>query len=84
MKGQALDLLELEVNGSEINWEGKTLESLLNFLLSSQNRWGVVLEWQCDKIDIIYYLNINQFMLKIRDKLQYGKQREGFIVLSEK
>ncbi|WP_341530006.1 hypothetical protein WKK05_12250 [Nostoc sp. UHCC 0302] len=80
--GQILDLLELEVNGSKINWGGKSLDSLLKLLLTPQNKWFIVFEWQCDQIDKTYYLSIDECISKLKNNLKYEKKREGFIIIS--
>lgn len=82
VEGEGFDLLELEVNGSEIDWEGKTLDSLLKLLLTPQTQWVIVFEWHCDQIDKVYSLYMDECMVKIKDNLKYEKPREGFIILS--
>ncbi len=82
VKGQVLDLLELEVNGSDIDWKERTLDSLFKLLLTPQNKWVVVFDWQCDQIDKIYNLNITDCISTLRNNLKYENSREDFIVLS--
>jgi hypothetical protein len=79
--GQILNILESEVNGKNVDWEGKTLKSLMKLILEPQEKWVAVFEWQCDKINAIYYLDIDECVLKIQNNLESGKIREGFIVM---
>jgi hypothetical protein len=81
IRGQTLDNLELEINGATIDWEGKTLMSLMELILKPQRKWVTIFEWKCDKIDKVYYLNIDGCILQIQQNLRKEKIREGFIVM---
>jgi hypothetical protein len=81
LEGNGLDMLELEVNERNVEWNGPTFDNFLKVLLSPQDRWAVIFEWHCDQIDNIYRLDVNACISKIRENLKWEVQREGFIIL---
>jgi len=82
VQGTGLDLLESEVNGSEIDWEGKSFDDFLKMILTEQPQWVVIFEWHCDRIDSLYQQNVNECISQIKNNLKWDNNREGFLVLS--
>jgi len=82
VQGKGLDLLESEVNGSEIDWEGKSFDEFLKLILTEQPQWVVVFEWHCDRLDSLYEQNVNECISQIKNNLKWDNNREGFMVLS--
>jgi hypothetical protein len=84
IRGKGLDLLRDEVNGSEVDWKGKSLEQLLRILLSLYSRWVLVFELHCDQIDHVYELGIDGCLGLLRANLELNANVEGFIVIPPK
>ncbi len=82
VQGKGLDLLESEVNGEEIGWEGKSFDDFLKLILTEQPQWVVVFEWHCDRIDSLYEQNVSECIGQIKNNLKWENNREGFLVLS--
>jgi hypothetical protein len=82
VQGKGLDLLESEVNGEEIDWEGKSFDDFLKLILTEQAQWVVVFEWHCDRIDSLYEQNVSECISQIKNNLKWENNREGFLVLS--
>ena len=82
VQGQGLDLLESEVNGSEIDWEGKSFDDFLKLILTEQPQWVVIFEWHCDRIDSLYQQNVFECISQIKNNLKWDNNKEGFLVLS--
>ncbi|MEZ2239169.1 hypothetical protein [Microcoleus sp.] len=82
VQGKGLDLLESEVNGAEIDWEGKSFDDFLKLILTEQPQWVVVFEWHCDRLDSLYEQNVSECISQIKNNLKWENNREGFLVLS--
>lgn len=82
VQGKGLDLLESEVNGEQIDWEGKSFDDFLKLILAEQPQWVVVFEWHCDRIDSLYEQNVSECIGQIKNNLKWENNREGFLVLS--
>jgi hypothetical protein len=81
MQGKGLDLLELEVNGSDIDWEGKKFDEFLKLILNKQPQWVVIFEWHCDRIDSLYQQNVSECIGQIKNNLKWENKREEFLVI---
>ena len=82
VQGQGLDLLESEVNGSEIDWEGQSFDDFLKLILTEQPQWVMIFEWHCDRINSLYQQNVSECIERIKNNLKWENNREGFLVLS--
>lgn len=51
----ALDLLESEVNGKDVDWGGRRLDHMIEQLLSQQEKWALVFEPHYDQMDSVYH-----------------------------
>jgi hypothetical protein len=81
IRGKGLDLLQDEVNGSPVDWKGRSLEQLLRLLLSQSKRWVLVFELHCDQIDNVYRMNLDQCIERLRQNLLWDVKAEGFVVI---
>lgn len=81
VNGEALDLLELEVNGKEVDWGNRPLDELLRLMLSQQQRWVLIVEPNYDQIDSVYDLTVDEALQKLKSNYLRESQKEGFIVL---
>jgi hypothetical protein len=81
VQGKGLDLLESEVNGSEIDWEGKSFDEFLKAILTDRPQWVVIFEWHCDRIDSLYQQNVSECICQIKNNLKWDNKREGFLVI---
>jgi hypothetical protein len=81
VQGKGLDLLESEVNGAEIDCEGKSFDEFLKAILTEQPQWVVIFEWHCDRIDSLYQQNVSECICQIKNNLKWDNKREGFIVI---
>jgi hypothetical protein len=82
VQGKGLDLLESEVNGSEIDWEGKSFDDFIKLILTEQPQWVVIFEWHCDRIDSLYQQNVSECICQMKNNLKWENKREGFLVIS--
>ena len=82
IRGQGLDLLQEEVNGSVVDWKGRSLEQLLRSLLSQCRQWVLVFELHCDQIDHVYRLGLDDCLVLLRQNLKQEAVTEGFVVIS--
>jgi hypothetical protein len=80
--GEGLDLLELDVNEREVEWNGRRLCDLLRVILSQNNAWVLSFIWHYDRIDNTYRMNVDEAIEKLQSNLKWGTAREGFIVHS--
>lgn len=77
---ESLRLLELDINGISVDWEGKSLEKILRSILAASPKWMIVYELNCDQIDSSYQFTINECLTLLKDNLKFdNEQREGFI-----
>lgn len=81
VNGEALDLLELEANEQEVDWDNRPLDELLRLLLGQQKRWVLILEPHYDQIDSVYQLTVDESLQKLKSNYLRESQKEGFIVL---
>jgi hypothetical protein len=80
IRGEGLDLLQREVNGSSVDWHRSSLEDLLRSLLSNCSTWLLVFELHCDQIDSIYRMSVDQCIDRLKQNLRYEVRSEGFVV----
>lgn len=81
IRGRGLDLLQEEVNGSDVDWRGRDLEQLLRSLLLQCRRWVLVFELHCDQIDHVYRLDLQECLRILRQNLRWEASPEGFVVI---
>lgn len=79
IEGTGLDLLESEINGIEVEWNGKRLDDFLCLLLRQYDRWVLVFELYEDQIDGVYELTVDECIRKLKMNLRRDIRREGFI-----
>lgn len=79
IEGTGLDLLESEINGIEVEWNGKRLDDFLCLLLRQYDRWVLVFELYEDHIDGVYELTVDECIRKLKMNLRRDIRREGFI-----
>lgn len=82
IRGEGLDLLQEEVNGTDINWQGKSLDQLLRLLLSQYREWVFVFELHCDQIDHVYSTSVDECLDRFRENLRRDASIEGFVATS--
>jgi hypothetical protein len=70
-----------EVNGRQINWNGKSLIQIIELLISNSNKWVFVFDLFCDQIDNSYILDVNEVLLRFQENLKSNKNPEGFIAI---
>jgi hypothetical protein len=83
IQGKVLELLEKEESGIEVEWGEYNLDSLLEYVLYSQEIWAIVFSLHCDEIDSVYTLDINEAIKRIRDNMHAQEDREGFVIFSK-
>lgn len=84
IKGDGLDLLEMEVNGEEVDWFGRRLDDLLESLLKQHERWVLIFEPNYDQIDRVYELDVEECISKLKANLRRDAGREGFIAIASR
>lgn len=68
--GKALDMLAIQVNERDaVDWQGRSLEGLLQLLVSHYSQWVLVFELHCDQIDSIYSLSIDECLQYLRESI---------------
>ena len=82
VSGAALDLLEQETNGEDVDWFDCRLEDLLVRFLTQYEQWALIFELHYDQIDNIYRLSPDECIHKLKVNLSRTSRREGFIALS--
>ncbi len=82
IRGQGLDLLQSEVNGSNIDWKERSLEQLLRSITSQCTKWVLVFELHCDQIDNVYRMNLDQCIQRLKENLRWDVHAEGFVAIS--
>ncbi|MEO7539726.1 MAG: hypothetical protein ABIV21_06845 [Pyrinomonadaceae bacterium] len=80
--GDGLGMLESEINGVDVAWDGKRLDDFLEQLLRQYDRWVFVFEPHYDQIDGVYELTADECLGKLRTNLRRDITREGFIAYS--
>src|SRR5690349_14652820 len=77
----ALELLEQEVNGKEIDWDSRHLDAVLRQLLSPQKCWVLISEPHYDQTDSVYHLTVSDCLQKLGSNYRRDGQKEGFICI---
>lgn len=77
----ALDLLEHEVNGKEVDWDSRHLDTVLRQILSQQEQWVLIFEPHYDQIDSVYSLTVSDCLEKLRSNYRRDGHKEGFICI---
>lgn len=80
---KALDMLEREVNGKEVDWDGWDIEAVLRQILSLQERWVLVFEPHYDQMDSVYHLPVTECLEKLKLNYRRDQQKEGFICVGD-
>jgi hypothetical protein len=81
IRGKGLDMMQMEVNGAEVDWKGKSLDHLLRLLLPHVGKWVLVFELHCDQIDQVYELDVDQCLQHLQENLRREAKAEGFLVI---
>jgi hypothetical protein len=77
----ALDRLELEVNGQEVDWGTHPLDAVLDLVLSQQEKWVLVFQPHYDQIDSVSRLTVSESLQKLKTNYLRERTKEGFIIL---
>lgn len=81
LKDPALDLLQREVNGIDVDWGGRSLIVVIRQILMRSIKWVVVFALHNDQIDHLYQLNVDQCIERLRQNLLWNINPDGFIVI---
>jgi hypothetical protein len=83
LNDQALDLLESEVNGHDVDWGGFPVTGLLLAALATPQRWALVFLWQWEQISEVHQVSAAAAVDGVRKNLVYGSGRRGQIWFGE-
>jgi len=85
LETDAIERWEASINSSsaEDELEEIFLKVFLSNLLPRLDSWVVVFEYNCDQIDNIYKLNLDELILKVESILDWKNNPEGFIAWHE-
>ena len=78
---RTLDLLNLKVNGHEVEWFDRSFDDLISKLLRQSQRWAVIFEAYYDQLDYTCRLDVDTVATKLRSNLDRKTRQEGFIIL---
>jgi hypothetical protein len=83
LNDKALDLLESEVNGHDVEWGGGSVTDLLLAALATPQRWALVFLWQWEQISEVHRVSAAAAVDGLRKNLVYGSGRRGQIWFGE-
>lgn len=83
LQGDALDLLEKELRGEKVDWQGAHLDQVLISVITLTSTWVVIFLLYHDTVKEVYSLNVNKLLQVIHSNLSPSDGRKGFIVCSE-
>jgi hypothetical protein len=84
LQGDALDLLEKELCGEKVDWQGAHLDQLLISVTTSASIWVIIFLLHHDTVDEVYSLTENKLIQTIHSNLSPNSCRKGFVAYSER
>jgi hypothetical protein len=77
LNDEALDLLEAEVNGYDVDWGGHSVTELLSTAIAKASGWALVFLWHWDEIAEVHEVGPSQAIQLVRNNLIYNSGRKG-------